>query len=568
MPNALRHLALSTSAPVVRSGRAAPPRLIPGTKRTSFGPYELRERIGAGSIAETFLASVRGNADFERHLVIKRILPSLANDEQFVRMFIEEASLAARLRHPNVVQTYDLGAVGGHYFMAMEYVDGRDLLTVLSACGHRGIGFPTVVALYIVMEILRGLHYAHRLRSPDGTRLSIVHRDLCPSNVLLSFEGEVKIGDFALAKAVTRERTTVGVLKGKPGYISPEQARAGPIDHRADIFAIGILLYELITGHRLFPGQHDAAILDHARKITVDPPLRYFRADLDEELEQIVQRTLAASPGARFESCLALHDALLDYLARSKVMVGPFQLARFMRNLFAGDPREVTRRVRAGLSPIDPLDDEVSVPRHEEISDRVMPSELEELERLEQSTVDAAPRLAGRRERSRTASASSLGWSFSHIGPPPDSLPAPTTTGSGRKRRMPAAVLLIIMGVIFSPAPLHFEPPGSRARARPPKEATNVRSSPVVDRREADEPSVEETAGPPSNDEKESTLLIQCPVPVDVHIHGLKKHAHVHRLRQSLAPGTYLIAFRRNGRLRGQIEVNLAAGQRLTVACP
>ncbi|MEQ9499796.1 MAG: protein kinase [Deltaproteobacteria bacterium] len=315
----------------------------------TFGDYVLHDRIGAGGMAEIFLATARGIEGFEKRLVIKRILPTLSDDEQFVRMFIEEAKLCVALRHPNIVQVYDLGEIDLQYFIAMEYVDGRDLLKTLAACGKKKIGFPTDIALYIVMEVLKGLDYAHKLSGPDGQPLGIIHRDVSPSNVLLSFEGEVKIGDFGIAKASTREKTATGILKGKFGYMAPEQVTGAPIDHKADIFAVGIVLYELLTGHRLFAGKNDLAVLERVRDAVIDPPPRFYREDLDPELEQIVLRALSRDPRERFESSTQLHDALHDYVYRSRALIGPAHLGRFMQSLFLSDPEELRKRNRIAL---------------------------------------------------------------------------------------------------------------------------------------------------------------------------------------------------------------------------
>jgi serine/threonine-protein kinase len=188
-----------------------------------FGTYRLIDRIGAGGMAEIFLALAPPTEGRPSQLVLKRILPAFSDDEQFVKMFVEEARLCQHLRHPNIVQVFDLGAIDAQYFIAMEYVEGRDLLKTLAACARKKIGFPTELALYIVMEVLKGLDYAHNLRSPDGQHLGIIHRDVSPSNVLLGFAGGVKIADFGIAKAATREKTATGILKGKFGYMAPEQ---------------------------------------------------------------------------------------------------------------------------------------------------------------------------------------------------------------------------------------------------------------------------------------------------------------------------------------------------------
>jgi tRNA A-37 threonylcarbamoyl transferase component Bud32 len=318
-------------------------------KPNQFGDYVLHDRIGAGGMAEIFLATARGIEGFEKRVVIKRILPSLSDDEQFVRMFIEEAKLCVALRHPNIVQVHDLGEIDAQYYIAMEYVDGRDLLKTLAACGKKKIGFPTDIALFIVMEVLKGLHYAHQLKKQNGEPLGIIHRDVSPSNVLLSFEGEVKIGDFGIAKANTREKTATGILKGKFGYMAPEQVTGATIDHRADVFAIGIVLYELLTGHRLFAGKNDLAVLEKVRDARIEPPARYYRQDLDDDLEHIVMSALSRDANDRYQSAKELHDAIHDYVFRSRATVGPAHLARFMQLLFLGDAEEVERRGRINL---------------------------------------------------------------------------------------------------------------------------------------------------------------------------------------------------------------------------
>ncbi len=322
-----------------------------------FGDYVLQDRIGAGGMAEIFLATSKGIEGFEKRLVIKRILPSLSDDEQFVRMFIEEAKLCVALRHPNIVQVYDLGVIDYQYYIAMEYVDGRDLLKTLAACGKNKIGFPTDIALHIVMESLKGLEYAHNLERPDGEPLCIIHRDVSPSNLLLSFEGEIKIGDFGIAKASTREKTATGILKGKFGYMAPEQVTGAAIDHRADVFAMGIVLYELLTGHRLFAGKNDLLVLEQVRDAVIDPPPRHYRPDLDAELEGIVLRALARRPEERFQSAGDLHDAIHNYVYRSRALVGPAHLGRFMQSLFLAQPEEIARRSRARLPPVPSLED-------------------------------------------------------------------------------------------------------------------------------------------------------------------------------------------------------------------
>jgi len=316
----------------------------PKATKVAFGSYVLHDRIGAGGMAEIFLATKgalngRGHG-VERELVIKRILPSLTGDDQFTKMFVEEARLCVNLKHPNIVEVYDLGSVNDQYFIAMEYVHGRDLLKTLAACAKKRVAFPTDLALFIVMEVLKALDYAHNLRGPDGDALGIIHRDVSPSNVLLSFEGKVKLGDFGIAKASTRERTATGILKGKFGYMAPEQVMARQIDHRADVFAVGILLYELLTGHRLFAGRNDLAVLERVRDAVIDPPPRFYRPDLSRELENIVLRSLSREADDRFQSTSELHDALYNYTFKKGVVVNPRTLSKFLHELFLVDETE------------------------------------------------------------------------------------------------------------------------------------------------------------------------------------------------------------------------------------
>lgn len=306
-------------------------------EKVKFGNYLLHERIGAGGMAEIFLASDPSRNDPRRALVIKRILPQLSEDEQFVRMFVEEARLCVSLQHENIVQVYDLGEIDAQYFIAMEYVHGRDLLKTLAACARKRIAFPTDLALHIVMQVLLGLDYAHNALRPDGEPLGLIHRDVSPSNVLLGFDGRVKLGDFGIAKASTREKTAAGILKGKFGYMAPEQVAGRSIDHRADVFAVGIILYELLTGHRLFAGKNDLSVLERVRDAVIDPPIRQYRPDIAPELESLVMRALAKSPGQRFQSTRELYDALETYTERKGVAISAKRLARFLQDLFLNE---------------------------------------------------------------------------------------------------------------------------------------------------------------------------------------------------------------------------------------
>ncbi|MFN7147789.1 MAG: serine/threonine-protein kinase, partial [Myxococcota bacterium] len=219
-----------------------------------FGRYQLLERIAAGGMAEVFLARSFGVEGFEKRLVIKRILPELAQNPRFVQMFVHEAKLSVSLAHPNIVQVFDLGKVGDDPYMAMEYIQGRDLTQVLRVLRRNGERLPIPIAVTIAAAVARGLAYAHARAAPDGRPLHIVHRDVSPHNIMVSYEGDVKLVDFGIARLVG-EREGADAKRpggGKFAYMSPEQAAGKPLDHRSDIFSLGVVLFEMLAGRRLF----------------------------------------------------------------------------------------------------------------------------------------------------------------------------------------------------------------------------------------------------------------------------------------------------------------------------
>jgi serine/threonine protein kinase len=218
-----------------------------------FGKYFLLERINMGGMAEVFRAKAYGVEGFERLVAVKKILPSISEDKEFIRMFIDEAKIAVQLSHANIAQVFDLGRVGGSYYIALEHVHGRDLRALYDRCREKSAPMPVAQACFIIQKVCEGLDYAHNKRHENGDELGLVHRDVSPQNVLVSFEGEVKIIDFGIAKAAGRcSRTQAGILKGKFAYMSPEQERGQAINRRSDVFSTGIVLYELLTGKRMF----------------------------------------------------------------------------------------------------------------------------------------------------------------------------------------------------------------------------------------------------------------------------------------------------------------------------
>lgn len=299
-----------------------------------FGKYLLLERISVGGMAEVFTAKAFGAEGFEKILAIKRILPSMVEDDDFIRMFIDEAKIAGQLSHANIGQLFELGRIDDSHFIAMEYVWGKDLLQLQNRLRQLKRKLPWEAATYIASKVCDGLDYAHRKRDANGEPLNIVHRDVSPQNVLVSYEGDVKIIDFGIAKAVNNSTTTqAGVLKGKFSYMSPEQVLGKAIDRRSDLFAIGTTLFELCTGERLFTGESDYAILDKVRKALVPSP-RVFNPNLPHELERIVLKSLKLNASERYQSASEFQEALMGLLQREGKSYSGSQLSLLMRELF------------------------------------------------------------------------------------------------------------------------------------------------------------------------------------------------------------------------------------------
>ena len=300
-----------------------------------FGKYYLLERINVGGMAEVFKAKATGVEGFERMVAVKRILPSIAEDEEFITMFIDEAKIAVQLTHANIAQIFDLGRVDDSYFIALEYVHGKDMRAIFNRARARSEQLPIPMACYIIMKLCEGLDYAHNKRDAGGQFLNLVHRDVSPQNILVSYEGEVKIIDFGIAKAAGKAgRTQAGILKGKFGYMSPEQVQGLEIDRRSDVFGVGICLYELLTGERLFVAESDFATLEKVRNVDIMPPSTYNRR-IPEELEQIVLKALARDRDQRHQTAMQLHDELQGFMYSSGNFFGRRDLSMYMHRAFA-----------------------------------------------------------------------------------------------------------------------------------------------------------------------------------------------------------------------------------------
>ncbi|MCI0672828.1 MAG: protein kinase, partial [Myxococcaceae bacterium] len=312
--------------------------------------YYLVRTLAEGGMAELFLAKQVGAEGFERDVVIKRMLPHLSRHQEFVEMFLDEARLAARLFHPNIVQITDLGSAEGSYFLCMEYLPGEDLEALIAAASRRGEPVPVGVATRIVLSACEGLEFAHGYHE-GGRAVNLVHRDVSPSNVLVTYQGTVKVVDFGIAKASSRlGQTQPGMLKGKLGYMSPEQARSEPLDGRSDLFSLGVTFYELLTGQRVFLRDTELGVLLALMERPV-PPVRSLRPDVPEALERIVMRALERNREQRYQSATELRADLESFLAGCSSVPGSTQVAQYLRSLFG----EEQARSRTQLPRLEEL---------------------------------------------------------------------------------------------------------------------------------------------------------------------------------------------------------------------
>jgi serine/threonine protein kinase len=314
-----------------------------------FGKYTLFERIGRGGMADVYKGRVSGPQGFERTFVVKRILPHLSDDATFIKMFVEEAKLSARLAHPNIVQIFELGAVEGEYFISMEYIRGRDLSETMRAIWKTmGPPRPELVA-YIGREACRALSYAHSLADERGRPLGMIHRDVSPSNIMMSYEGAVKLLDFGIAKALGEapETTKSGTMKGKYAYMAPEQTEGDDVDHRIDIFSCGIVLHEVLTGRRLFKGQNDVLTIERVRRCDVPPPSQQ-NPMVPPELDAIILRALQRDRDNRWATAADMADALDDVVHAARFQ--PTHLAQLLHDLFPVDGGAPSPRLSVNAS--------------------------------------------------------------------------------------------------------------------------------------------------------------------------------------------------------------------------
>ena len=289
--------------------------------------YRVLQKLEAGGMAEVFRAESEGLQGFKKQVAIKRVLPDLGKKKKFISMFLDEARLSAQLSHSNCVQVFDIGAGDGAYFIVMEFVDGANLKAIAESMRKQGREFPVQAAAFIATEICKGLSYAHEMRDESGVPLQIVHRDMSPPNVLITKHGEIKIVDFGLAKASSQlEKSEPGIIKGKFSYLSPEAAMGQEVDHRTDIFAVGIILWELLTQQRLFMGETDYQTVKRVQDAQI-PSVSQINPRVPRELERIVNRTLAKDMHARYQSARELGQDLTRFLFTNGAAVSTFDIA-------------------------------------------------------------------------------------------------------------------------------------------------------------------------------------------------------------------------------------------------
>lgn len=307
--------------------------------KTSFGPYYVQNVIAVSEAAELSLATLFGPDGTRPLIVLRRLRPG--DQAPPHELFLERASRYAVLRHPNVAEVKDLGTLEGTSYVATEYVRGKSLLSALAACGRMGLGFPTDVALYIICKVLESLMHVHAVKAKNGEKLGILHKDLRHSNVLLGLDGSVKVSDFEIGMASTHLRTASGVcVGGRQGYFSylaPEQTRDEPVDQRTDLFSVGVVLYELVTGRHLFSDKTEERLLSRLSQGSYDLPIARYRPDLHSELSSIIRTALSPDPADRFGSAAIFLEALTSFLASVGVTPAREALRELMERLFGAE---------------------------------------------------------------------------------------------------------------------------------------------------------------------------------------------------------------------------------------
>ena len=463
----------ATSTPPAPEGAATEPRL----PRT-FGRYTLFEQVGRGGMAEIYLARAETELGATRLAVVKQILPAFAADPRFAEMLIHEAKLAAQLGHRRIAQVFDLGKNDGpdqELYIAMEYVEGFDLNSLLRQCTERKIALPAPHALGIVADVLEGLDYAHRRADENGKPLGIVHRDVSPSNVLISYEGEVKLCDFGIAAANDLVKDDASeALKGKAGYMSPEHARGEPLDARADVYAAGIILWELLAGRRLYKPKSEIPLIEQAQRAEI-PALPDKGVPNHAALEKIVRRALAKDREERYPSAGAMLRDLEGFLADNGMLASRLELGKWIASSFGTElidkrraserklpkstpPPRSSERVKVGASLTDspsspPVPRAPALPRDTDIpvSDGAMRAFKKELESGQRMSL-APSSLEGSAMDVSSSSGRAVDPSATGRGSVPDVAATPLVAPGpkGRPSLLTVAVVVVIAAALVA----------------------------------------------------------------------------------------------------------------------
>jgi serine/threonine protein kinase len=399
-----------------------------------FGPYRLIRQIAVGGMAELHLAKTKGIAGFEKYVALKMIHPNFAEDEQFIQMLIDEAKIAVQLQHVNIAQTFDLGRVGDHYYITMEFVDGADLYKILRRGSEQELDVPLDVCAYIAKEVATGLDYAHRKRDMSGQPMGIVHRDVSPQNVLVSHSGEIKLVDFGIAKATMKVRqTAVGVIKGKYYYMSPEQAWGDPVDPRSDIFSAGIVLYEMITGQMLYLEEDLQRLLEMVRRADIASPST-LRKNIPPQLERIVMHALAKNPEDRYQHAVDFATDLERFLHGYSPVFTATKIASYLRHVLGDQnaPPEDLAEQRNPLLGTQPIDNDELLHDRSELRDENSVIFRMDALKKKQSADEAAAR--ARQGRSSSVPRPLKAESTAPVG---DRLPLPPPLADNGARRTP-----------------------------------------------------------------------------------------------------------------------------------
>ena len=435
----------------------------PGTEQAS--KYRCVLRLDSGGMAEVFLAVSQGPVGFNKLFVLKRLREALAENPEHRDMFLHEARLAARLNHPNVVQTYEVGEDGTGIFIAMEYLEGQPLSRIRREITKQGTEVSHAIHARIASEVLCGLHYAHEVADYDGTPLRIVHRDVSPQNVFVTYDGQVKIVDFGIAKTHD-SGTQAGIFKGKFAYTAPEQLRGESIDRRADVFTAGIVLWEMLTGEKLLAADNPAQTLSRLLNEPI-PSVASMMPTVDPRLDAIVMRALERNPDNRFQTAQAMRDALEEYLVAAGQSVRQDQISKLLADLFKTERARVQKAIK----------EEIATWIHSPSSSRVVAAPRLPLSLSLEDSVS----LRGLGTNRGLRSMGSVSAVARDEGPELELVPPSRRIDIGRRRMTVALGALVIVGAIaYVAMTRRTAPPTPTAAAGEPQMAATTSASPAV----------------------------------------------------------------------------------------